>query len=50
MVELGKSQSQWEAITGDKNWVLDSSLPLWYAIYDKNSSLNNYRPFGGWTQ
>ncbi|CAG8606909.1 11635_t:CDS:2 [Gigaspora rosea] len=44
------NQSQWEAITGDKNWVLDSSLPLWYAIYDKDPTLNNYRPFGGWVQ
>ncbi|CAG8592941.1 39394_t:CDS:2 [Gigaspora margarita] len=44
------NQSQWEAITGDKNWVLDSSLPLWYAIYDKDPKLNNYRPFGGWAQ
>ncbi|RHZ82437.1 hypothetical protein Glove_109g436 [Diversispora epigaea] len=39
-----------QTITGDKNWVLDSSLPLWYSIYDKNPVLNNYRPFGGWTQ
>ncbi|CAG8667770.1 4970_t:CDS:2, partial [Cetraspora pellucida] len=44
------SQSQWEAIIGDKNWVLDSSLPLWYSIYDQDPRLNNYKAFGGWTQ
>ncbi|RHZ83357.1 hypothetical protein Glove_97g5 [Diversispora epigaea] len=44
------NQYQWQTITGDKNWVLDSSLPLWYSIYDKNPVLNNFKPFGGWTQ
>ncbi|CAG8732115.1 17662_t:CDS:2, partial [Racocetra fulgida] len=44
------SQYQWETITGNRDWVLDSSLPLWYSIYDNDPRLNNYRPFGGWTQ
>ncbi|CAG8668033.1 14921_t:CDS:2, partial [Racocetra persica] len=44
------SQSQWETIIGNRNWVLDSSLPLWYSIYDNVPKLNNFRPFGGWTQ
>lgn len=26
------SQSQWTSITGSKDWVLDSSVPLWYAV------------------
>ncbi|RHZ65918.1 hypothetical protein Glove_310g14 [Diversispora epigaea] len=44
------NQYQWKTITGNINWILDSSLPLWYAIYDKKPVLNNYRPFGGWTR
>ncbi|CAG8821999.1 16737_t:CDS:2, partial [Dentiscutata erythropus] len=44
------SQYQWELITGDNNWVLNSSLPLWYAIYDGHPSFNDYKIFGGWTQ
>ncbi|CAG8569334.1 6075_t:CDS:2 [Cetraspora pellucida] len=44
------SQSQWEMITGDINWVLDSSIPLWYAIYDSHRILDDYQIFGGWTQ
>ncbi|RIB27827.1 Glycoside Hydrolase Family 25 protein [Gigaspora rosea] len=44
------SQYQWEVITGDKDWVLNSSLPLWYAIYDSHPDFNDYKTFGGWTQ
>ncbi|CAG8701580.1 10648_t:CDS:2, partial [Gigaspora margarita] len=44
------SQYQWEVITGDKDWVLNSSLPLWYAIYDSHHDFNDYKIFGGWTQ
>ncbi|RHZ81618.1 hypothetical protein Glove_117g63 [Diversispora epigaea] len=41
---------QWKLITGNVNWVLDSSLPLLYVMHDKTPVLNNYRPFGGWTR
>ncbi|CAG8676823.1 15530_t:CDS:2, partial [Racocetra fulgida] len=37
------SQSQWEIITGDRNWVLDSNIPLWYAIYDSHRVFDHYQ-------
>ncbi|KAI7874951.1 glycoside hydrolase [Lichtheimia hyalospora FSU 10163] len=44
------SQSQWTTITGSKDWVLDSSVPLWYAHYDEALNFNDFSPFGGWSK
>ncbi|PKY45262.1 hypothetical protein RhiirA4_318952 [Rhizophagus irregularis] len=41
--------NDWATITGDKNWVLDSSRPLWVANFDNIINLTqNFSQFGGW--
>ncbi|KAI9265239.1 glycoside hydrolase superfamily [Phascolomyces articulosus] len=44
------SKYQWETITGSTTWVLDSSVPLWYAGWDFALNFNNFSPFGGWSK
>ncbi|CAG8511827.1 1583_t:CDS:2, partial [Acaulospora morrowiae] len=45
------NKNEWGKITGDPNWVLDSSLPLWWAYYDGIIDLTkNFVPFGGWNK
>ncbi|CAG8507558.1 9943_t:CDS:2 [Ambispora leptoticha] len=40
---------EWTKLTGDKNWVLDSSRPLWTAKYDNIIDLTKgFVPYGGW--
>ncbi|CAG8436724.1 uncharacterized protein OCT59_005531 [Rhizophagus irregularis] len=41
--------NDWATITGDKNWVLDSTRPLWVANFDNIINLTqNFSQFGGW--
>ena len=37
----------WQEVVG-LDWAEFSSLPLWYALYDKVDTCSNYKPFGGW--
>ena len=41
----------WESIMGGASQCQGlSSVPLWYAHYDGQSSFSNYRKFGGWSK
>ncbi|KAI8143633.1 glycoside hydrolase superfamily [Fennellomyces sp. T-0311] len=44
------SKSQWTSITGSASWVLDSSVPLWYAHWDEALNFADFSAFGGWTK
>ncbi|KAG0165722.1 hypothetical protein DFQ28_008132 [Apophysomyces sp. BC1034] len=41
---------QWQTVTGDRNWVLDSSVPIWYSHYDEQLTFSDFSSFGGWTR
>jgi hypothetical protein len=43
------SPGEWGNIFGSQDVVLDSSVPLWFATYDDNPTLDLSNPFGGWT-
>ncbi|CAG8789900.1 1708_t:CDS:2, partial [Gigaspora margarita] len=45
--------TDWKNITGDTNWVLNSSKKLWYIDVktdprNRRPILDNFQPFGGW--
>lgn len=43
------SAAEWGGIFGSHDAVVDSSVPLWFATYDRVEDLHLKTPFGGWT-
>ena len=43
------SPGEWSTIFGSTSFVLDNSVPLWFATYNNVQTVQLITPFGGWT-
>ena len=48
-VGIYTSESEWSVIVGN-DWTAGSKFPLWWPRWNNNPTLDDFKPFAGWTK